>query len=191
MFIKILSLVLAVSTFCLVGCSSYSDYADAYSNHQLNDRERISKTSSELRSIYMETINKMYSSPDYLVEMTMYDAKGNPVPLRIKDTARDTNIMMLTMQMTRDLASVGQATPFNLKAPTTMEDVFMRGWDFVPYLAMFGIVDTLVKNAGPQYNMAADNGSLINSGPGTITSSPIEAADSFNPSTIGEASPIN
>ncbi len=179
-----------ITTGCLLcvlvvtsACSNYGDYATAYSNHQLNDRERITNSQNKIRDTYADVVGKLYSSSPYLVEMTVYDAKGNPMPLKIKDTSRDAYAMFLTMSMSRDMADVAKPTEFNLKAPTTIEDVAMRLVDYTPLFAMWGAMATMADKIGDSLNVTNDNGGVLNYGDGTLNNNPVDAVNSFNPLT--------
>jgi len=132
--------------------------------------------------MHQDVLSKIYASSPYLVEMIVYDAKGNPTPLKIKDTSRDLSATLLTMQAAENIEEINKPTPFTMKEPITIESVLLKAVDYIPWvtipfmLSAAGVGDT----PAPNQTYTADHGSGITVGGGSSSGAFDWIQDAFN-----------
>jgi len=171
--------------FGLSGCGSYKQYAETKREFSRTESVRMQSQGDVILKAFamlVESMNGKSEGEAYLVNQVYYDEQGRKHELKVKDGAKSSNIVMMSMQVMPVLEKIYQQQQLQMDAPPTPEGVAMEFVRQLPALgAIWGFVETN-KNAGSTTTTASGAGS--NTGTGSGTNQPVTTttttADSYN-----------
>lgn len=176
-------IILIVPVWVLSGCS-YKEYAKTKQEFARTESIRMQNQGPIVMQALQLVLKQMgggCSDEDgceqsYLINHTYYDDQGRKHELKVADSAKSANMMMVSMQFLPVLERIYQQQQLEMEAPPTAEGIALSFIKQLPALgAIWGFTE-LGRNAGTSYN------NVGNSTPTTTYS------DSFNTTTTNTES---
>gem|GEM_PF-5394614 len=145
-----------ISIMFLSSCS-YHEYAKTKQEFAKTESVRMQNQGPVIIQAFTLILEKMAPSgnDDYLINHTYYDSKGRQQTLRVKDSARSSNMLLLAGQIMPILEKIYVQQQLNMDAPPTAEGIAIAFVKQLPALgAIWGFTDlgkAGIKGAGDSY----------------------------------------